>query len=62
MASPVILTAGKIQLDPSARVLKTRDYAEYLQAQEVISQANRQAEEILQKAAEVYESKKAARL
>ncbi len=58
MASPVILTAGKIQLDPSARVLKARDYAEYLQAQEVISQANRQAEEILQKAAKVYESKK----
>ena len=58
MASPVILTAGKIQLDPAARVLKARDYAEYLQAQEILAQANKQAEAILQKATEVYETKK----
>ncbi|MRI32165.1 HrpE/YscL family type III secretion apparatus protein [Endozoicomonas sp. OPT23] len=58
MASPVILTAGRIQLDPAARVLKAAEYAEYLQAQEILAQANRQAEEILQKAAEVYETKK----
>ncbi len=42
MAAPVILTASHIYVDPSSTVLKAKDHAAYLDAQDAVSQVSDQ--------------------
>ena len=42
MAAPVILTASHIYVDPSSTVLKAKEYAAYLDAQDAVSQVSDQ--------------------
>lgn len=58
MATPVILTSGQLLVDPTCKVLKAEDYAIYLEAQEIIESAKKQAEAIVAGANEAYEQEK----
>ena len=58
MAAPVILSNIQLDLDPSCRILKAEDYVVYLEAREVISAAQHEAEDIVAKARQTYEDEK----
>ena len=58
MAAPVILSNIQLDLDPSCRILKAEDYVVYLEAREVISAAQQEAEDIVAKARQTYEDEK----
>ena len=58
MAAPVILSNIQLDLDPSCRILKAEDYVVYLEAREVISAAQQEAEDIIAKARKTYEEEK----
>ena len=47
MAAPVILSNIQLDLDPSCRILKAADYVVYLEAREVITAAQQEAEGIV---------------
>lgn len=54
MATPVILTADTLFIDPSCRVLKAADYAAYLEAQAIIATAQEKAQDIVEQAQAAY--------
>lgn len=58
MATPVILTANQLNVDPSCRVMKAKDYATYLEAEQIINTAREQARQIAEQAKEAYEQEK----
>ncbi|MGI9283345.1 MAG: HrpE/YscL family type III secretion apparatus protein [Endozoicomonas sp.] len=58
MASPVRLTSGQLTIDPSAKVLKSKDYAAYLESEEIIKKAREHAREILDQSRQAYEKEK----
>ena len=58
MATPVILNASQLNIDPSCNVLKAEDYAIYLESQEILESAHQQAVEIINKAKEAYQREK----
>ncbi len=58
MAAPVILNNIQLDLDPSCRILKAEDYVVYLEAQEIITAAQQEAETIVAKAHQTYEQEK----
>lgn len=58
MASPVGLTSGQLMIDPSAKVLKSQDYADYLESEEIIRKARDHAREILEQSRQAYEKEK----
>ena len=58
MATPVILTASELSIDPSCNVLKADDYALFLEAQDVIKTAKQQAADIINEAREAYQQEK----
>ncbi|WP_257279837.1 MULTISPECIES: HrpE/YscL family type III secretion apparatus protein [unclassified Endozoicomonas] len=58
MASPVRLTSGQLTIDPSAKVLKTQDYADYLESKDIIKKARDHAREILEQSRQAYEKEK----
>ena len=58
MATPVVLTAGQLQIDPSCRVLKAEEYATYLEADEIIQAAKQQAADIVEQAKDAYKQEK----
>ncbi|WP_422134874.1 HrpE/YscL family type III secretion apparatus protein [Endozoicomonas sp. ALD040] len=58
MASPVRLTSGQLTIDPSAKVLKSQDYADYLESEEIVSKAREHAREILEQSRQAYEKEK----
>ncbi|WP_079253841.1 HrpE/YscL family type III secretion apparatus protein [Endozoicomonas arenosclerae] len=58
MASPVSLTSGQLIIDPSAKVLKSKDYASYLESDEIIKKAREHAREILDQSRQAYENEK----
>ena len=58
MAAPVILNNIQLDLDPSCRILKAEDYVVYLEAREIITAAQQEAESIVAKAQQTYEQEK----
>ena len=58
MATPVVLTANQLNVDPSCRVMKAKDYATYLEAEQIINTAREQAQQIAEQAKEAYEQEK----
>ncbi|WOG29318.1 HrpE/YscL family type III secretion apparatus protein [Endozoicomonas sp. 8E] len=58
MASPVRLTSGQLTIDPSAKVLKSQDYADYLESEKIVSKARDHAREILEQSRQAYEKEK----
>ncbi len=58
MATPVILNAKNLNIDPSVNVLKAEDYVIYLQAEEIIEAAKQQAADIVREAKEAFEQEK----
>ena len=58
MATPVILTANQLSIDPSCRVMKADDYATFLEAEQIINAAREQARQIAEQAKEAYEQEK----
>ncbi|WP_448217973.1 HrpE/YscL family type III secretion apparatus protein [Endozoicomonas sp. 2B-B] len=58
MASPVRLTSGQLTIDPSAKVLKSEDYADYLESEKIVSKAREHAREILEQSRQAYEKEK----
>lgn len=58
MAAPVILNNIQLDLDPSCRILKAEDYVVYLEAREIITAAQQEAEDIVAKARQTYEQEK----
>lgn len=58
MASPVVLTSGQLHIDPAAKVLKAEDYASYLEARDIIANAEQKAAEIIETGKEAYEQQK----
>lgn len=58
MASPIVLTEGKLHIDPGCKVLKAEDYARYLEATEIVEMARGQARDILEQAKAAYEQQK----
>ena len=58
MATPVVLTANQLHIDPSCRVLKAEDYVTYLEAEQVINSAKEQAQQIVEQAKAAYEQEK----
>lgn len=59
MATPVILNTRQLNIDPSCNVLKAEDYALYLEAQDIIQQAQQQAAGIAEEAKTAYQQEKA---
>lgn len=58
MATPVVLTANQLNVDPSCRVMKAEDYATFLEAEQIINTAKEQAQQIVEQAKEAYEQEK----
>ena len=58
MATPVVLTANQLNIDPSCRVMKAEDYATFLEAEQIINTAKEQAQQIVEQAKEAYEQEK----
>ena len=58
MATPVILTANQLNVDPSCRVMKAENYATFLEAEQIINTAKEQARQIVEQAKEAYEQEK----
>ena len=58
MATPVILTANNLYVDPACKVLKARDHATYLEAQDIVGQAHEQAAVIAEQAKVAYQQEK----
>lgn len=58
MATPVILTANQLNVDPSCRVMKAKDYATFLEAEQIINAAKEQAQQIAEQAKEAYDQEK----
>ena len=59
MATPFILNPRQsVNIDPACNVLKAKDYAIYLEAQEIIDIAQQQAADILNQAQEAYRQEK----
>ena len=58
MASPVVLTDGLLHIDPSAKVLKAKDYAQYLEAKDIIESAEQKAAKIIEASKTAYEQEK----
>lgn len=58
MATPVVLTANQLNVDPSCRVMKADDYATFLEAEQIINTAREQAQQIIEQAKEAYEQEK----
>ena len=58
MATPIVLTNNNLYVDPSCKVLKARDYESWLDAQDIIGQAEEQAEAIAEQAREMYQQEK----
>lgn len=58
MATPVVLTANQLNVDPSCRVMKAEEYATFLEAEQIINIAREQAQQIVEQAKEAYEQEK----
>ncbi len=58
MARILVLNPGDFQLAPDTRVIKAHEYAELQDAEKIIEAAQQQAEQIVQRANEVYEEQK----
>ncbi|AMO57843.1 HrpE/YscL family type III secretion apparatus protein [Endozoicomonas montiporae] len=58
MASPVVLIDGMLHIDPAAKVLKARDYAQYLEAKDIILAAREKAGQIIEASKLAYEQEK----
>ena len=58
MASPVVLTSGKLHIDPATKVLKAKDYVTYLEAADIIASAEQKAAEIIEAGKNAYERQK----
>ena len=58
MATPVILNASQLTIDPSCNVLKAEDYAIFLEAQDILETARQQAADIINDAKGAYQQEK----
>ena len=58
MATPVVLTANQLNVDPSCRVMKAEDYTTFLEAEQIINTAKKQAQQIVEQAKEAYKQEK----
>ncbi len=58
MATMFRLNSSKIRLSPNTKVLKAKDYAQYLEANDIIEQALLRAKQIEEQAQKAYEAQK----
>lgn len=52
------LNSNKIHIDPNVKIIKAKDYSQYLEASEIIQKAEEVAHEISKEAQKAYEEKK----
>ncbi len=58
MANPVYLKDGRFSPSPETRVIRAREYADIVAAEDLVARARAEAERILREAAETYEAEK----
>ncbi len=58
MANTLYLKDGKFSPAPDARVIRAREYADFVAARDIVSRAREEAERVLREAAETYEAEK----